>query len=96
MGRLERYAVPVPEESGPRRTERVLAKGDRVELIVAIPGQPALRAGACGVVLLAADELETNGLCTVRITGTPRHTAWQLHPRDLRWIGTGRTRKPLT
>jgi hypothetical protein len=85
--------VPVPDGSAPPRTERVLAKGDRVELIVAIPGQPALRAGVCGIVLLPADELDANGLCTVRITGTPRHTAWQLHPRDLRWIGTGRTRK---
>ena len=79
-----------PDGLGPRRAEDVLAKGDRIELVAAIPGQPRLRAGACGVVLLAADELDANGLCTVRITGTPGHGTWQLHPRDLRWIGHGR------
>ena len=64
-----------------------LVQGDRVELITAIPGHPDLRPGKCGVVLLAADELDARGLCTVRIGGRPGHCVWQLHPRDLRRLG---------
>ncbi len=78
-------SVPLPSE--PRRATGKLVRGDRVELIVAIPGQPGLQPGKRGIVLLAADELDADGLCTVRIVGRLGHAIWQLHLRDLRRIG---------
>ena len=80
--------MPLPSGSAPPHTAPVLRKGDRVELLAAIPGHPDLRPGKQGVVLLAADELEANGLCTVRIPGRPGHGIWQLHPRDLKRLQT--------
>ena len=73
--------------------EHRLVQGDRVEIIAPIPGHPELQPGKRGIVLLAADELEAEGLCTVRIQGRPGHHVWQLHPRDLRWLGPRRQRK---
>ncbi len=81
--------MSMPLASGPEHAIGVLVRGDRVELIVAIPGHPGLQPGKRGVVLLGADELEADGLCTVRIAGRPGHSIWQLHPRDLRWVGPG-------
>ena len=85
----------MPGSSGaePPHEEHSLARGDRVEIIAAIPGHPELQPGKRGVVLLAADELEAEGLCTVRIQGRPGHAIWQLHPRDLRWLGPRRKRR---
>jgi hypothetical protein len=73
-----------------------LHKGDRVELRADVPGQPALRAGMHGVVLLTAEELAAGGLCTIRLTHgsgmrSGRHI-WQLHPRDLRYLGPAPSR----
>jgi hypothetical protein len=75
--------------SGPEswRVDHTLVQGDRIELVATVPGHPTLRPGKRGTVLLAADELEAQGLCTVRIIGRPGHAIWQLHPRDLRWLG---------
>ena len=79
--------MPVPNGSESWRTGRTLVKGDHVELLTAIPGHPELQPGKRGVVVLAADELEANGLCTVRIVGCPGRHVWQLPPRGLRWLG---------
>ena len=84
--------MPRSNRAQSQREGHRLARGDRVEIIAAIPGHPELRPGKQGVVLLAADELEAQGLCTVRIAGRPGHRVWQLHPRDLRWLGPRRQR----
>ena len=76
----------VPSNPTPLGAARTLVQGDRVELIALIPGHPELRPGKRGVILLAADELQADGFCTVRIGGRPGHSIWQLHPRDLRWV----------
>jgi hypothetical protein len=36
-------------------------KGDRVELVAAIPGHPELQPGKQGIVLLAVDEFQATG-----------------------------------
>ncbi len=79
--------MSIPRAPEPWRRTGKLVRGDRVELMVAIPGQPGLQPGKRGMVLLPADELDAEGLCTVRIVGRPGHTIWRLHPRDLRRIG---------
>ena len=85
--------MPRSSGAGSPREEHIRVWGDRVEIIAAIPGHPELQPGKRGVVLLAADELEAEGLCTVRIQGRPGHHVWQLHPRDLRWLGPRRQRR---
>jgi hypothetical protein len=85
--------MPRSSGAGSQREKHILVRGDRVEIIAPIPGHPELQPGKRGVVLLAADELEAEGLCTVRIQGRPGHHVWQLHPRDLRWLGPRRQRR---